>query len=135
LSIGVPEFLFRKIICEATCVLKSRSARDLPIPNRIFSKPEGWNADLERWWNEWLHSHFFVDGFWTTFWNGIHISEWEDAMPSWREALQLLLPYYVQRNIDVLIECGFVVENNDGVFVANDDYDYDTSNDYDMYYS
>ena len=135
LSLSVPVRLFRKIVCEATCVLKLTSGYELPVPNRVFSRPDGWNGDLERWWTEWLHSHFFVEGFWSRFWNRIYVSEWEDAMPSWRHEIQSLLPYYVQRNTDVLIECGFIIENDDGVFVANEDYDYEAPADYDIYYS
>jgi len=137
ISLAVPERVFRTVMCEAICVMKFMSNKnyELPIPQRFFPHPDGWNNDLEGWWTEWLYSHFFVDKFWYRFWSDIYLSDLEIDLPLLRETIQNLLPFYIQRNTDVLVECGFIIESDDGVFVANDDYEYDAPLEYDIYYS
>lgn len=136
LAIAVPEKQFRQIICEATCTLKlfSLNGYELSNPRRRFRQPPGWNDEIESYWQEFVHFHLCNDAFWNLFWKRIPVVEWEDYLPKWRSTLQTILPFYILRDINVLMAYGYLVENDEGEFVSNEDYE-EPQQEYDSYYN
>lgn len=135
LAMAVPEKQFRQIICEATCTLKlySRNGYELSHPRRRFRQPSGWNDDIEAYWQEFVHFHLCNEAFWNLFWKRIPDEVWEDYLPTWRSTLQTILPLYIQRDMEILIAYGYIVENEEGEFVSNEDYE-EPQQEYDSYY-
>jgi len=135
LSISIPENTFRKMVCEATCSIRlySRQGCEISSPHRKFSRPPGWNDEIESYWTEWLNSCLYTDSYWLSFWNRIPYADWEDRLPNWRFILQTILPYYVRREMEVLVKSGYIVENDDGDFVSHDDYETEMHLDYEYY--
>ncbi len=132
LSLSVSESQFRRLVCEATCSLRRFS--ELSNPRRKFPRPLGWNEEIESYWNECLHVHIVSDAFWDSFWVRIPRSAWEDSLPTWRATLQSILPMYIRRDIDVLVFYEYIVENDEGEFISNEDYDAEAAPENDSYY-
>jgi len=84
--------------------------------------PPEWNTEIEALWQEWLEIHCFNN--WSAFWARIPVREWEEALPGWRKAMEHLLPTYVQRNIESLVEAQLIVEDEQGDYVDTNQYEY-----------
>lgn len=99
-------------------------------PKRKFTKPKQWNYTLEHQWNDYVHSRIINYEYWSQFWKLLPVAEWEQFISfDWRSILQTLLPYYIQREIDVLLDEEIVCVEEDGNIVTWDDHesDYDDS--------
>lgn len=126
LNLSIPERNFRRNMCAALCTMKKH--RDTHLL-RNFPKdqyPSNWNKEMEYIWQEWLNERCF--GNWIAFWARLPVREWEDQIPGWRQGIEDLLPTYVRREIEVMVDEGLIVEDNDGEFV--DVTQYDPSADY-----
>jgi len=124
-------------MCAAICsqyyyeVFKKKKY-NVGIPKRTFSKPKLWNNTLDHQWNDYVHSRIINYEYWSQFWKLLPVAEWEQFISfDWRSILQTLLPYYVQREIDVLLDEEIVCVEEDGNIVTWDDHesDYDDSGD------
>jgi len=124
LNLGVSEKIFRRSICNALCTMKYYDNTQIYRTNVIIKNnyPAEWNMEIESMWQEWLETHCFLN--WTAFWARVPVREWEDALPGWRKAMEYLLPTYIQRNIDSLVDAHLIVEDEQGEYVDSNQYDY-----------
>jgi hypothetical protein len=96
------------------------------LPKRKFTKPKQWNHTLDHQWNDYVHSRIINYEYWMVFWKRLPIAEWEQFISfDWRSLLQTLLPFYIQRELDVLIDEEIVCVEDDGNIVTRDDHESD----------
>lgn len=93
-------------------------------PKRIFSKPRQWNSVLEHQWNDLVHSRIVNYEFWDQFWRKLPVAMWEYTLTddNWRDVMQYLLPFYICREMDILIDEDIVCQEEDGNIIILDDY-------------
>jgi len=123
LDIAVSESVFRKAMCEALCTFYHTYTYKMNWsgPNRNFPKPANWTEDIERAWNDYVNLRLFTAEFWMFFWRKIPEPMWE--IPNWRENIQYLMPLYLRPSIDILIDKGLLMEQEDGEIVTAEDYE------------
>jgi hypothetical protein len=123
LHMCVIEHKFYEIMCEAMCVMYHAAItnKDWSGPKRKFPKPSDWNESKEQLWTDYIHGRLFTYEFWDSFWDALDEEHWEFAIPSVRGNFQYLLPLYIQRSNDILIDEGILVEQDDGQIVTADD--------------
>jgi len=126
LDIVIDTKTFRKLMCEFVCTMYDcgKNNLDWKGPNRRFKLPDQWTDEIEGLWEDCLSMRFFNEHFWGTFWKGINESELFE-IPYIRENLQYIMPLYVRRSTDILLEKGFLIEQDDGHVVATEDYESD----------
>jgi len=126
LNLSVPEKRFRRNMCAALCTMKMCNDTNLRrrFPRDMY--PENWTNEMEKIWQEWITQRCFKD--WHSFWGRLPVREWEDQVPGWRKGIEYLLPTYVRREVEVLIDEELIVEDDDGEYVDTAQYDpsYDT---------
>jgi len=124
LNIVTDPITFRKIMCETVCTLYhcDKYNVDWNGPHRKFFIPNQWTDEIESAWNSCISVKFFNEYFWASFWRAIPTSELFEIKNS-KENLQYLLPLYVRRSSDILIQKGFLIEQEDGNIVATEDYE------------
>lgn len=112
LNIAVSEKQLKESISEATCVMYygQLTNKDWKGPKRLFPRPKIWTVDYERFWNDHLEYYLFTNDFWTNFWQSIDVRIIEEDLPRWKESIQLVLPRYVLREIEILKTQGFIME-------------------------
>ena len=76
----------------------------------MFQRPKIWTVDYERFWTDHLEYYLFTSDFWTNFWRSIDVGIIEEDLPRWKEGIQLILPRYVLREIEILKSQGFIME-------------------------
>ena len=123
LQICMAEPKFYDVMSEALCVMyhASKTNTDWSGPNRQFPSPSDWNDTKEQLWNDYLHGRVFTFDFWDSFWNSVSEESWECGIPNLRVNFQYLLPLYVQRSNETLIQDGSLVEQEDGQIVSVED--------------
>jgi ATP-dependent Clp protease adapter protein ClpS len=94
------------------------------IPKRKFSKPSQWNNILESQWNDFVHSRIINYEFWEDFWRKLPVAMWENTLTNinWRDLMQYLLPFYIHRELDILLDEEIVCQEEDGNIVSWDEY-------------
>lgn len=117
------EELFRSM-CEAVCVYYHAHLRneDVRGPKRLFPKPYNWNDSLEAAWNDYVHSCIFSYTYWESFWTSCEIDALEENVHGLTSFLQTILPLYVTREIQLLLDNEIVFENVSGI-VSWEEYD------------
>jgi ATP-dependent Clp protease adapter protein ClpS len=120
-------------MCKATCILYFydkwlHKKYTIGAPKRKFSKPYKWNAALEHQWNDYLHSRIVNYEFWEEFWRKLPVAMWEYTLPdiNWRNSMQFLLPFYIHREMDILIDQEIVGQEEDGNIIIFDDHGIET---------
>lgn len=120
-------------MCKATCTQYFydkwlHKKYSIGAPKRTFSKPYQWNAVLEHQWNDYVHSRIVNYEFWEHFWRKLPVAMWEQTLTdsNWRDSMQYLLPFYIHREMDILINEEIVGQEEDGNIILYDDYGIET---------
>jgi hypothetical protein len=123
----------RKVLldmCSATCTMyyyQTWMSRKYIVgaPTQKFCRPLRWNAELEYQWNDYLHSRIVNYEFWERFWNELPNTYWESTLvhDTWRDVMQYLLPFYIRREINILIDEEIVCQEENGNIVTWDDHE------------
>ena len=87
-------------------------------------KPRFWTSEFETLWIDYITFFYFGTEFWENFWKDIPEAAWENDINKWRVELTSLLPYFVEREIDLLVDNGILFEGTDGHVVTEEDYDF-----------
>ena len=113
IHIAVSPDQLRESLSEATCVMyrAKRANKDWAGPHRSFPYPSGWTNDYERYWLEMLDNYVFTDEYWDCFWKTIKSESCEIEIPMWKQNMQLILPQYVLREVDVLKSQGMILDS------------------------
>lgn len=113
LNIAVSKEQLKESLSEATCVMyhAKRANKDWAGPHRNFQYPMGWTTDYERYWQEFLENYIFTDEAWDTFWKSIYVDACETDIQRWKQNMQLILPAYILREIEVLKSNGFISDS------------------------
>ena len=116
---------FHTTLCEAICVMYHASItnKDWLGPHRIFPIPECWDESKERLWSDYIHGRVFTYEFWDLFWEHVEEGSWEFNIPNFRANIQHLLPLYINRSNDILVEEGALFEQGDGNIVTAEEYE------------
>ena len=119
--------LFRNNLCDATCTMYRAHLenKDVEGPKKIANLPKGWSDDLEDIWSDYIYSRTLTDDFWSEFWYEIPEGSWEAQFPQFRSFIQAVLPIYIQRDLEMLIEESLVAKNNEGEYVDIYDPEYE----------
>jgi hypothetical protein len=127
LKLSLPFKDFRNLLCEATCVMfrAHLEGRLVICPDKIPNLPSNWNRETEEIWNDHLGIFYLTDDFWTDFWRTIQPGIWEAQFPDYRYYIQGVMPLYIKRDIDLLIEEGLIKKNSEGEYVDIHDEDAD----------
>lgn len=117
-------------MCSATCTMYyyqlRRSKYIIGSPKRKFTKPSQWSNSLENQWNDYVHSRIVNYEFWENFWKGLQHAYWEETLhDDWRGVIQHLLPFYILREIDILLDEEIVCQEDDGNIYTWDDHEQD----------
>lgn len=112
MNLSVSPEQLRDSLSEATCTmyLAKRSNRDWAGPHRAFPYPSGWSNDYERIWEEMLESFVFTTEFWECFWVSLQTDACEIHIPSWRSNMEIILPKYILREMEVLKSNGMILD-------------------------
>lgn len=117
-------------MCSATCTMyyyEHYLHRRFIIgaPKKKFTKPLRWSAVLEAQWNDYVHSRIVNYEFWERFWKELPAAYWESTLThdSWRDVIQYLLPFYIRREIDILLDEEIVCQEENGNIVTWDDHE------------
>ena len=123
-------------MCTATCTMYyyqhcKRGRYIVGAPKRKFSRPRQWTATLEYQWNDFMRSRIVGMDYWSTFWALLPVATWEQFLvhDNWRDVIQYLLPFYIQREVDILVDEEIVCQENDGNIVTWDDHEPDAEPD------
>lgn len=91
-------------------------------PYRKHSYPPEWTNDCEELWNELLAYRYFNDEFWESFWEQHSIED--KVFKSCISELIVILPMYIRRDLNVLVQHQLIEIDNDEV-VRWEEYLYD----------
>lgn len=89
------------------------------VPRNLPRPPKGWSLSTETLWMDYLHMRVFTASFWDIFWRDHPFAIWEEAHVGYRAYMQSILPYFVQRTFDPLLEEELVAQNDDGEYVES----------------
>jgi hypothetical protein len=117
-------------MCTATCTMYyyefwKRHRFIVGAPKRVFSRPRQWTNVLENQWNDFVRSRIVGTDYWETFWRMLRPAYWEQFLnkDSWRDVMQYLLPFYIHREMDILVDEEIVCKETNGTIVTWDDYE------------
>lgn len=115
---------FFRVVCQAVCVYYDAYMRDEDVrgPNRLFPKPPKWTESLESAWTDYLYSRVFPYTYWDSFWTSCRFDALDDNVHGLTSFLQTILPLYVTRDIQALLDHDIVFENVKGI-VSWEEYD------------
>jgi hypothetical protein len=113
LNFAVSPEQLRDSLSEATCImyLAKRRNRDWAGPHRSFAWPSGWSNEYERFWGELLDSFLFQTEFWECLWASMHTGSCDKVIPEWKSNMELILPKYVLREIEILKQNGMILDS------------------------
>jgi hypothetical protein len=94
----------------------------VPTYNSI-KKPQGWSNEIETIWTDYLSVFYFDDFFWTKIWDRTPIGLWELQFPQYRIFIQTIIPMYIQRNQEFLVQEGLLVKSTHGKYLTSSEYD------------
>lgn len=116
LAIAAHDNRFMDILCEAFCTLydAEKTYGDVRGPVKRPEYIKDWNDELEYIWSDYLASRVLHEEFWNMFWHKIYAADWEISLPRWRAFLQSALPFYIHRDIGLLVAEGLVFEDEEG---------------------
>ena len=110
IALSVKEVPFRKLLCQALCVLYQGSPRGYGLAFRAsppqLALPDGWTDEHEILWDIYLGSEL---PDWSGLLTDVLPCEWEIDLPGWRHTLTSLFPHYIVREERLLIEAGLIL--------------------------
>lgn len=123
-------------MCTATCTMYyyqtwRRCKYIVGAPKYKFTRPLRWTAVLESQCNDYIHSRIVNYEFWEQFWNELPNAYWESTLTydNWRDVMQTLLPYYIHREVDILLDEEIVCQEENGNIVTWDDHEAEEESD------
>jgi hypothetical protein len=122
-------------LCTATCTMYyyqvwHKNKFIVGAPKRKFTYPKQWTGVLEGKWNDYIHSRIVNYEFWDNFWRKLPPSYWEGELrDNWRDVMQFLLPFYIRRELDILLEEEIVCQEDDGNIITWDDHELEEESD------
>jgi len=136
LNLDVQDEQFNKSIMDAVCTfyLAKQKCRSISGPQRNFYVPSGWNQLCEECWQDMLFHSFFTIDYWDNFWKCYEFGKMPSLFIDIQPFLTAVLPMYVRRRIDLLVERQYIVKD-EGTFVRFADGETDgEEDDHDFYY-
>jgi len=113
-----------EIMCEAMCMYYiAQNTHKIIIFNNNSYEKKKWDQKNEILWMDFLTFKYFNTTYWDNFWSRVHEQTWEMYVPQWRFYLASLLPYYISRDEQLLIDNGLLFETEDGEAVTAENYD------------
>lgn len=129
-TLDVPQHQFLYDLCTATCTMYyyqvwQKNKFIVGAPKRKFTRPKQWTPALEGQWKDYLHSRIVNYEFWEQFWRKLPCAYWESVLErdNWRDVMQTLLPFYIRREVDILLEEEIVCQEDNGNIVTWDDHE------------
>ena len=116
LNLDCSEKAFRRSMCEAVCTMRMYGVDSWSGPHRFVRYPQEWTQELETLWQNWNNGRMFTPLFWTNFWGRHVVRDWEAGLDGWRSQMELILPLYIQRSMDLFVAQGLFVDDEDGGF-------------------
>ena len=114
IALSVKEVPFRKLLCQALCVLYQGSPRGYALafrkPPPQPALPEGWTEDHETLWDIYIGSEL---PDWSVLLADVQPCEWEVDLPGWRKTLTSLFQHYIVREERLLIEAGLLFDEEE----------------------
>jgi hypothetical protein len=117
-------------MCSATCTMYyyqnwMRRKYIVGASKQKFSRPLRWNNVLETQWKDYINSRIVNYVFWERFWSELPKTYWESTLThdNWRDLMQYLLPFYIHREIGILIDEEIVCQEENGNIVTWDDHE------------
>jgi len=127
LTLNVTKKQLFEIMCEGLCMYymsQCKNYKFLYVP-KLRTK-ESWDSEKEELWMDFLTYNYFNTFYWERFWLNIPEENWECAVPLWRQDFQSILPFYIDRSVDILIANELLFEAQDGNIVSAEDYESDS---------
>jgi len=136
LELDVSEGEFTKSICDAVCTfyLSKKKLRAIRGPLRTFSTPQGWSTLCEDSWQDVLIFTFFTIEYWDAFWENSSFSAFPELVHEIQPFLTAILPMYVRRFTDILVEKRFVVQDGNTYIQWEPEYEDYLADEYDTYH-
>lgn len=116
LGLDCPETAFRRSMCNAVCTMRMYGVDSWSSPHRLVQYPQEWTQELETLWQTWKTGRMFTPLFWTNFWGRHVVREWETGLDGWRSQMELILPLYIQRSMNLFVAQGLFIDDEDGGF-------------------
>jgi hypothetical protein len=124
LNINVSKKQLFEIMCEGICMYYISQYKRLKfVYNPKIRTNNLWDDEKEELWMDFLTYNYFNTFYWERFWSNIPEENWECDVPLWRQCFQSILPFYVDRSVDILIANELLFEAQDGNVVTAEDYD------------
>jgi hypothetical protein len=136
LHLDVLEEEFTKSICDAVCTfyLSKKKLKAIKGPLRTFSNPQGWSALCEDSWQDVLIFTFFTLEYWDTFWENSAFSAFPELVHEIQPFLTAILPMYVRRSTDVLVDKRYIVQDENNYIRWEPEYEDNVADDYDTHH-
>jgi len=117
-------------LCGATCTLALHKNKVIGMPRSIPQSPANWSSEIEIIWNDYIESFYLTIEFWDSFWESIDVDIWELSISQFRNYLQSIMPLFIKRDLQVLIDMDLIAENSEGKYVDIYDVDVDIHDEY-----
>jgi hypothetical protein len=136
LYLDVTEEEFTKSICDAVCTfyLSKKTFKGIRGPLREFTYPQGWSTLCEDSWQDVIIFTFFTIEYWDAFWEHSEFSPFPELVHEIQPFLTTILPMYVRRSTDVLVDKKFVVKDGNTYIRWEPEYEENAEDDYDTYH-
>lgn len=115
--------LFFKSISYFTCLyfLSKKLNKSIGGPRIKQTNPFGWTKDCEKLWMNTLQYNILNSDYWSMFWKKYDIEH--PFLQELSVQLTTILPYYIQKNIDVLISNKLIIKDKNDKFILWEDYE------------
>lgn len=113
-----------EIMCEAMCMyyIAQNTHKNIVFLNNSYEK-KNWDQEYETLWMDYLTFTYFNTSYWDNFWSRVPEQTWETCVPQWRFYFATLLPHYISRDEQLLIDNGLLFETQGGEAVTAENYD------------
>jgi hypothetical protein len=122
LALGIETKRFKHNLCQGLGAFYRAAERRVSIkgPTEIQNPPRGWNDDAEFIWTDYISHMYFSEKYWTSFWDDVPTMNWESVVPGWRVFLQSIMPFYLARDPELLMEESLLMQNSEGLYISPD---------------
>jgi hypothetical protein len=131
LTLNMNYSTFFSKLCGATCTLAlHKNSKVIGMPRSIPQSPANWSTEIEIIWNDYIESFYLTIDFWDSFWKSIDTGIWELRLSQFRNYLQSILPLFIKRDLQLLIDMDLIAENSEGKYVDIHDAELDIPDEY-----
>lgn len=135
LNLDVSIQQFNKVMLDAVCTFyyAKQRLRTIEGPRRTFSYPKEWSTLCEESWQDALVHSFFSLEYWDNFWK--QFPTLYDVLLDIQPFLTAILPLYVRRSLDILVDKKYIIRDYTNDFIRYDSYESEhEEEDIDYYY-